>query len=72
MTFYKAGESVSNGGTFVEVGHGGGKLKAKNRQTVEVKAGDKLPALKTSTSANTKIQNATKKVREHKWLRVKA
>lgn len=67
--FFKSGEAAPAAGTYVEVGHGGGKVK--DAQRVELQQGDKLPEAKTYTVTLTHKGEETKKERQHMWQLVK-
>ncbi|MEK3889194.1 YjzC family protein [Bacillus sp. FSL K6-3431] len=67
--FVKSGEAAPAAGTYVEVGHGGGKVKEAQR--VEVQQGDKLPELKAYTVTITHKGEEKKKDRQHVWQLVK-
>ena len=70
MKLYKSGELVERGGKFVEVGCGGGKIKEKYRQTVEIKDQESLPLLKSYDVTTQNKGEKKTKTRQHKWLRV--
>jgi hypothetical protein len=66
---YKPGETVKSSGKYIEYGHGGGRLKEKDRQTVELNEGDTFPELKPyDISYEHKNQTRTK-TRQHKWFK---
>lgn len=64
--FFTPGETAPISGTYVEVGHGGGKVK--NPQTIEIQQGETLPDLKKYTV--TIVHKGEEKVRDrqHKWM----
>lgn len=65
MAFIKPGEAAPIAGTYVEVGHGGGKVKRAQR--IELQQGEKLPDLKEYTVKI--IHKGEEKVRDrqHNW-----
>ncbi|WP_226669809.1 YjzC family protein [Metabacillus litoralis] len=64
----KSGETATQTGVYVEVGHGGGKVKKAQR--IEVKAGDKLPELKPYTITIEHKGEKKTRNRQHRWLLV--
>ncbi|GIN37076.1 MULTISPECIES: YjzC family protein [Heyndrickxia] len=69
MATLKSGETATQTGTYVEVGHGGGKVK--NAKRVEVKQGDKLPELETYTVTIEHKGEKKTRNRQHRWHLVK-
>ncbi|MFS0644355.1 YjzC family protein [Siminovitchia sp. 179-K 8D1 HS] len=64
--FVKSGEAAPVAGTYVEAGHGGGKVK--NGQRIEVEKGETLPELKTYTVTINHKGEEKKRERQHVWL----
>ncbi|MFD1705969.1 YjzC family protein [Siminovitchia sediminis] len=62
----KSGEAAPVAGTYVEAGHGGGKVKGGQR--VQVEKGDTLPELKPYTVTITHKGEEKTKDRQHVWL----
>ncbi|KYD05922.1 YjzC family protein [Heyndrickxia sporothermodurans] len=69
MATLKSGETATQTGTYVEVGHGGGKVKKAQR--VEVKQGDQLPELKPYTVEIKHKGEKKTRNRQHRWHLVK-
>lgn len=68
MRLYQSGEVVEKGGKFIEVGHGGGKLK--NARIVEVNDNEALPELKPHEITIEYKGEKRKRTRQHKWMRL--
>ncbi|GIN20905.1 MAG TPA: YjzC family protein [Bacillus bacterium] len=64
--FVKSGEAAPVAGTYVEAGHGGGKVK--NGQRVQVEQGEALPELKPYTVKITHKGEEKTRDRQHVWL----
>ncbi|GIN58739.1 YjzC family protein [Lederbergia ruris] len=64
--FYKPGDTAPVAGTYVEVGHGGGKVK--NPERVELQQGDKLPDLKAYTVTIEHKGEEKTRDRQHVWM----
>ncbi|PWA11220.1 hypothetical protein DCC39_09620 [Pueribacillus theae] len=64
--FVKSGDTAPVAGTYVEVGHGGGKVKGGQR--VEVGQGETLPELKPYTVTINHSGEEKEKERQHMWL----
>jgi hypothetical protein len=66
MQLYKSGAQANHAGTYIEVGHGGGKVK--KREIIELKENDVLPELKPyEITIHYKGETKTRK-RQHNWL----
>ncbi len=69
MSTLKSGATATQSGTYVEVGHGGGKVK--NAKRIEVKKGDTLPELEPYTVTIVHKGEKKKRNRRHRWQFVK-
>ncbi|WP_042461596.1 YjzC family protein [Neobacillus dielmonensis] len=65
MAALKPGEIARQSGVYVEVGHGGGKVK--NARRVEVKQGESLPELKPYTITIEHKGIKKTRTRQHSW-----
>ncbi|WP_062107118.1 YjzC family protein [Bacillus niameyensis] len=64
--FLKPGSNAPVAGTYVEVGHGGGKVK--NPERVELQQGGTLPDLKSYTVKIEHKGEEKTRNRQHKWI----
>lgn len=62
----KSGEAAPVAGTYVEAGHGGGKIRGGQR--VEVQQGDALPALDSYKVTISHKGEEKQRDRQHVWL----
>ncbi|MCM3568631.1 YjzC family protein [Neobacillus mesonae] len=69
MTVIKSGETAKRSGLYVEVGHGGGKVK--RALYAQVRQGDTLPELKPFTVTIEHKGDKKTRTRQHHWKLVK-